>query len=155
MKYSVKYINLNDFDIRQKYDEFVRDMHEYAVALDACRMTNYTEEVERGELAVTEFLSVMHYGDMAYMEWNDNGGVYAIAPFTVLTNNTGDITNVYVFHNFTKEEQTQFEHFSGWLEKCEYNIKDNIVKLSDNDGVTLVQNRKSAIIYNNDIYKID
>lgn len=152
MEYSANYINLNDFSVRDKYDEFARNMHKYAIALDAERMTKYAEEVERGELTVTEFLSVMHYGDMVYMEWNADKDSYVIVPFTVLRNKHDDITDVYVFHNFAEDEQLQFGHFSEWIEKCGYNVKDNIVKLPDENGVMLVQNRKSAIIYNNDIY---
>lgn len=152
MEYFANYINLNDFSIREKYDEFARNMHKYAIALDAERMTKYAEEVERGELTVTEFLSVMHYGDMVYMEWNADKDTYTIVPFTILINNRDDVTDVYVFHNFAEDEQLQFKRFSEWIEKCGYNVKDNIVKLSDENGVMLVQNRKSAIIYNNDIY---
>lgn len=150
------YINLSQLDVQKTYDGLVRNMMEIATILDETRGTNYAEDVERGELTVPDLLTVLHFGDMTYMKYNEVKNKYVMIPFCVLYGKPDDdnISDTYVFYSGDgNDEADEIKSFKGWLGGIGYNdISNNIEKKSDEEAVELIQNHNTILLFKDDIY---
>lgn len=158
------YINLNQLDIQKTYECLVRNMMEIATILDDTRGTNYAKDVERGELTVPDLLTLLHFGEMTYMKYNEANNKYVMIPFCVLYSRPSEdtdlesddvnVSDTFVFYSGNpNEESAEVKGFKTWLNGTEYNgIYNNIEKKTDEEAVELIQNHNTVLLYKDDIY---
>lgn len=147
--------NLNDIGNQKVYNRVVMYMRDIAVGLDAEKNTKYVEKAECGELTVQDLILAMDFSDNIYAEYDYDNNRYIMIPFCVVVNKkSDDDKDIFLFYSCTDSDFEMFGHLDNWLQSVNYDVKNNISKLSDEDGVTAVQLHNTVLISGNDIYKM-
>ena len=147
--------NLNDIGNQKVYNRVVMYMRDIAGGLDAERGTKYAEVAERGELTVQDLILAMNFSDNIYAEYDDYNNKYTMIPFYAVINKKDEGDNdIFLFYSCADADFEMFGHLDKWLSSVEYDVKSNIVKLTDEEGVAAIESRNTVLISGNDIYKM-
>lgn len=151
----IQLFNLNDIGNQRVYNRIVMHMRDIAAGLDAENGTKYTEAAESGELTVQDLILAMNFRDNIYSEYDDYNNKYAMIPFcAVLNKKNDDDKDVFLFYSCTDADTEIFARLDKWLSSVDYDIKNNITKLTDEEGVTAIESHNTVLISGDDIYKM-
>lgn len=147
--------NLNDIGNQRVYNRVVMHMRDIAVGLDAENGTKLAEDAERGELTVQDLILAMNFSDNIYAEYDEYNNKYTMIPFYSVKNKKNENDNdIFLFYSCTDADFEMFGNLDKWLSSVEYDVKSNIVKLTDEEGVAAVEAHNTVLISGNDIYKM-
>lgn len=153
----IQLFNLNDIGNQKVYNRVVMYMRDIAGGLDAERGTKYEEAAERGELTVQDLILAMNFSDNIYAEYDDYNNKYTMIPFYTVISKKSENENdndVFLFYSCTDADFEMFGHLDKWLLAVNYDVKNNITKLTDEEGVKAVEAHNTVLISGNDIYKM-
>lgn len=152
----IQLFNLNDIGNQKVYNRIVIHMRDIALGLDMVKGTKYAEDAERGELTVQDLILAMNFSDNIYAEYDNDNNRYVMIPFCAVVNKKGeDDKDVFLFYSCTDADFEMFGHLDKWLQSVDYDVKNNINKLTDEEGVTAIELHNTALISGNDIYKMN
>ena len=147
--------NLNDIGNQRVYNRVVMYIRDIAAGLDAEKGTKYTEAAESGELTVQDLILAMNFSDNVYSEYDNYNNRYVMIPFcAVLNKKNGDDKDIFLFYSCTCADSEIFRRLGKWLSSVEYDVKNNITKLTDEEGVTAVELHNTVLISGDNIYKM-
>ena len=151
----IQLFNLNDIGNQRVYNRVVTYIRDIAAGLDAEKGTKYTEAAESGELTVQDLILAMNFSDNVYSEYDNYNNRYVMIPFcAVINKKNGDDKDIFLFYSCTDADSEIFGRLGKWLSSVDYDVKNNITKLTDEEGVKAVEMHNTVLISGDNIYKM-